>query len=74
MHLLSATGSGAGRCHGRLDEVGGGARTRRIKGADRSIDEICPVKVDGSGSGEVDIILSFRESAVGPELGQVLGA
>jgi len=53
---------------------GGGARTRRIKGADRSIDEICPVKVDGSGSGEVDIILSFRESAVGPELGQVLGA
>ncbi len=34
---------------------GGGARPRRIKGADRSIDEIGPVKVDGSGSGEVDI-------------------
>lgn len=53
---------------------GGGAWTRRIKGADHSIDEISPVKVDGSGSGEVDIILSFRGSAVGPELGQVLGA
>jgi hypothetical protein len=47
---------------------------RRIKGADHSIDEISPVKVDGSGSGEVDIILSFRGSAVSPELGQVLGA
>ena len=39
---------------------GGGAWTRRIKGADHSIDEIGPVKVDGSGSGEVDIILSLR--------------
>lgn len=74
MHLSPATGRGAGRCRGRLDEVGGGAWTRRIKGADHSIDEIGPVKVDGSGSGEVDIILSFRGSAVGPELGQVLGA
>lgn len=74
MHLSPATGRGAGRCRGRLDEVGGWAWTRRIKGADHSIDEIGPVKVDGSGSGEVDIILSFRGSAVGPELGQVLGA
>ena len=70
MHLSPATGRGAGRCRGRLDEVGGGGRGR----ADHSIDEIGPVKVDGSGSGEVDIILSLRGSAVGPELGQVLGA
>ena len=38
---------------------------RRIKGAARSIDEIGKVKVDGSGLGEIDIILSFRGSAVG---------
>ena len=61
MHLSPATGRGAGRCRGRLDEVGGWAWTRRIKGADHSIDEIGPVKVDGSGSGEVDIILSLGD-------------